>query len=192
MANVPPNSALLLIDVQQGFDQISHWGIQRNNPHAEENMSRLLSAWRATSRPVLHVQHTSTSPTSPLRPFQSGCAIKPVVAPLPGELLLTKTVNSAFIGTDLEKKLREDLRTNHVVIVGLTTDHCVSTTTRMAGNLGFEVLLVEDATATFDRVGPSGKRHDAELVHELALASLIGEFASIVSTDAVLRTIGAG
>lgn len=110
------------------------------------------------------------------------------MAPVEGEPVFKKTVNSAFIGTDLESSLREN-DIEHLVIVGLTTDHCVSTTTRMAGNLGFKVWLVSDATATFDRKGPDGKSYSAEDIHTIHIASLNGEFCEVVTTDALISAV---
>lgn len=107
------------------------------------------------------------------------------MAPRSGEPVINKNVNSAFIGTDLEKQLRDrGIRT--VVVTGLTTDHCVATTARMAGNLGFDTYVVSDATATFDREGADGKRYSAEEVHAVNLASLNQEFAKVVTTNALL------
>jgi nicotinamidase-related amidase len=63
---------------------------------------------------------------------------------------------------------------------------CVSTTTRMAAILGFEVVVVADGTATFARVGHDGRAYSADEVHRLALASLHGEFATVIETAAVL------
>lgn len=127
------HEALIIIDVQKGFDD-PRWG-NRNNPQVEANISLLLDSWRRKNQPVVHIQHCSTEPDSPLRPDQPGNAFKPEALPLAGETRFKKTVNSAFIGTGLETYLRES-KINDLVIVGLTTDHCVSTTTRMAGNLG--------------------------------------------------------
>lgn len=123
-------AALLIIDVQQGFSD-PRWG-PRNNPEAEVNISRLIAAWRGAGRPVIHVHHDSSSPNGSFVPGTSGNAPKAEAAPRKGEPVYHKAVNSAFIGTRLE----EDLRASQVrtlIIVGLTTPHCVSTTTRMAG-----------------------------------------------------------
>ena len=188
MTTIPDDAALILIDIQQGFDDLDYWG-PRNNPSAEANAAKLLRSWRDNGRPVFHVQHLSTTPTSPLRPGQPGCEIKQEVRPLPGEPIIGKDVNSAFIGTDLETQLR-DSGIKTVVIAGLTTAHCVSTTTRMAGNLGFKVLLVADACASNAQTGYDGKTYDAETVHALALASLHGEFAQVMETAEILDGLG--
>jgi len=179
-------SVLLLIDVQRGLDD-PYWG-DRNNPEAEQHITQLLAAWRAQKWPVIHVQHHSTNPESPLRPNQPGCEFKPEAQPLPGEKVFSKTVNSAFIGTDLEKYLHER-GWNALTIVGLTTDHCVSTTTRMAGNLGFNVQLVGDATATFERRDVDGEMISAGEMHRIHLASLQDEFCTVISADDILADL---
>src|SRR5512144_2404590 len=179
MHNLPRNAALLIIDVQQGFDEPS-WG-RRNNPQMEARIVELLNAWRASNRPVIHAKHNSFDPTSPLRPGQPGNDFKAQVAPKPGESVVEKRVNSCFIGTPLEAELRSRGH-DTLVIVGMMTNHCVSTTTRMAGNLGFAAWVVSDATATFDRIGPDGVAHSAEEIHAIALSYLHGEFATVVDT----------
>ena len=185
-STTPP--ALLLIDVQNGFDE-PRWGA-RNNPQAEQRIADLLSAWRKAAWPVIHVQHMSTEPASPLRPDRPGNAFKPEAMPRDGEPVFQKKVNSAFIGTTLETYLRQE-KISGLVVAGLTTDHCVSTTVRMAGNLGFDVILVDDATATNDRIGPDGVVYPADQVHRLTLASLHGEFARVRSAADVLATVSA-
>lgn len=175
---------LLVIDVQKGFDD-PYWG-RRNNPDAENNIAQLLAHWRKWRHPVVHIRHDSLEPQSPLRPLQSGNDFKPEALPLPGEHVEVKHVNSAFIGTRLEEHLKQ-MGTLAIVIVGLSTDHCVSTTTRMAGNLGFETYVVADATATFDRTGYDGKTFSAEEVHACALASLHKEFATVVTAAEILQ-----
>jgi len=180
------NVALLIIDVQETFDE-PRWG-RRNNPGAEANVARLLDAWRAAGRPVFHVRHLNLTPGSSFHPDAPGSRIKALVRPLYGEPLIEKTVNSAFIGTDLEERLRR-ARVTAVVITGLTTNHCVETTARMAGNLGFDTYFVSDATATFDRVGPDGVRHAAEDIQAMTLSNLNEEFATIVTTNEALRLV---
>lgn len=187
MTQLPNNAVLLVIDVQKAFDN-PKWGT-RNNPSAETNIAQLLKAWRAAGRRVIHVHHRNPRSGSLFNPGAPGVEVKPEGEPLAGEPVLFKDVNSAFIGTDLEKRLRSEGVTT-LVLVGLTTDHCMSTTTRMAGNLGFEAYLVSDATATFERTGPDGKRYSAELMHDTALASLNEEFAHVVNTADVLEACG--
>ncbi|SMR71465.1 Nicotinamidase-related amidase [Aliiroseovarius halocynthiae] len=179
--------ALILIDIQEGFDD-PVWGT-RNNPEAEANAARLLSHWRAQDAPVFHIQHLSTTAGSPLNPDGGLIALKSMVAPRDGEPVLTKHVNSAFIGTRLEKLLQKQ-GVEQVTICGLTTPHCVSTTTRMAANLGFSATLVHDACATFagnaDNSWRTGAAMTAEEIHISALDQLNGEFAAVTSTDQVL------
>lgn len=181
-------AALLLVDVQAGFDEPG-WGA-RNNPEAEARIAELLAGWRAAGWPVVHVRHMSTTPGSPLRPERPGNAWKPEAAPRDGEPRFEKTAHSAFVGTGLEDHLRRE-GIGEVVVAGLTTDHCVSTTARTAADLGFAVTVVDDATATFERTGPDGTRHPAEEMHRLALASLHQEFGRVASTREVLARVGA-
>jgi nicotinamidase-related amidase len=183
MSQLAPNAALIVIDVQRAFADPS-WG-QRNNPDAETMIARLLAGWRETKRPVIHVHHRSRHPTGLFHADRVGSEVMPQALPLAGEPVIYKQVNSSFIGTDLEARLR-DAAIASVVVVGITTDHCVSTTTRMAGNLGFDTYVVSDATATFERVGASGQHFTAQMMHETALASVNGEFAKVVDTAAVL------
>lgn len=176
-------SALVLIDIQAGFDD-PEWGA-RNNPQAEDVCGQLLEAWRRNGWPVVHIQHDSVEPGSPLAPGSPGHAHKSQVTPRADEPVLHKTVNSAFIGTDLELRLHE-LGVPGVVLCGLTTDHCVSTTTRMSANLGFETWLVADGCATFERRGSEGQLFAATLVHDVAIASLHEEFATVLTSNELL------
>lgn len=163
MHPLPYNTALLVIDLKEGRTAPVRGG-DRNNPQLEANIARLEHAWHATGRPVIRVHHQSRWPGAPLH-------------------------YSAFVGTDLEAALmRRGVGT--LVLTGLATDRCVSTTARMAANFGFTTYVVSDATATFERLGPDGRRYQAEDVHAVALAELNGEFATIVDTETVLVGLG--
>ncbi len=181
-------NALLVIDVQQGFTEYERLAGGRNNPDAENNIAHILQAYRDAQKPVIHVHHASTEANSPLRPDSAGYAVKPEAQPLESEIVFVKHVNSAFIGTRLEAYLREN-GISGVTIVGATTDHCCSTTARMAANLGFEVWYITDALWTFDKFMPDGTRVPAQLVHDVNIASLNGEFAEILTTKALLERV---
>ena len=185
---LPANATLLLIDVQDGFDA-PYWG-ERNNPDAERNIERLLARWRASGWPVIHVRHDSVEPDSALRPDSPGNAIKDEAAPRPGEPVVGKHVNSGFIGTDLEARLRS-YPSDTVVLCGFTTNHCVSTTARMAGNLGFRTFVLSDSTVAFAMrsPGPNGRLISAAEMHEVGMAELNREFATIVTTDELLALL---
>lgn len=175
--------ALLVIDMQQGFDSPA-WGA-RNNPGAEANAALLLRDWRLRGAPVAHIHHDSPAPDGRLRRGEPGHEAKPETRPAAGELVFRKAVNSAFIGTGLEASLRAR-GVDAVALVGLTTNHCVSTSARMAANLGFQTFVVADATAAFAARHLDGRPRSAEEVHDAALSDLSDEFAVITDTRALL------
>src|SRR3954471_14351808 len=180
-----PLPALIVVDVQRAFDEWEAAGKRRNNPDAVARIVDLLAAFRTNRAPIFHIRHEGTKPNSTFRPERSGYAVKDEAREEAGEPVIVKRVNSAFIGTDLETRLRAAGITT-LVICGATTNHCVETTTRMAGNLGFDARLVRDATWTFDRTGPDGDAHSAEDIHAMTLSNLNGEFARIVSAKEVV------
>ena len=175
--------ALILIDCQVGFNN-PFWG-QRNNPDFEANAKAVLAHWRARGRRIIHVRHASLKPNSPLRAEEPGFAFFEWAEPRENEVEIIKHVNSCFIGTGLEDLLQAEGHYG-LVLLGLTTNHCVSTTARMAGNLGFDVCLVGDACATFPRTAADGEAFDADLVHRTALASLHEEFCTVLSSERLL------
>lgn len=180
------NMGLLLIDVQNGFND-PYWG-QPASEEAKKNISKILNYFRQKNRPVYHAQHLSQNPKSPLKPGQSGVDFMDFAKPILGERVFQKHAHSAFIGTLLEPILRQE-KIHTLAIVGITVDHCVSTTARMAANLGFEVIIVADATIAFERVGFDGTRFSAELVHAVTLASLHKEFATILTTNNLIESM---
>ncbi|MEZ4571660.1 MAG: cysteine hydrolase family protein [Thermomicrobiales bacterium] len=181
----PDDTALLVIDVQEAVDDPSRG--HRNNAEAEENIARLLAAFREAGIRCIHVRDDSLDPESLFHPSKPGNKIKDLVAPLPGEWLIVKHVHSAFIGTDLEERLRQAGITR-LVITGLVTNYCVETTARMAGNLGFDTYMVEDAAAAWDQVGPDGRHFTAEDIHAITMMSL-QDFGTITSTEEVIQAI---
>lgn len=182
------NTALLLIDIQKGFEDEEYWGGNRNNKDAEKKSAQILNEWRALNLPIFHIIHSSQNPISRLHESHPGFEIKDEVKPIEGELVIKKNVNSAFIGTDLKERL-DNQGINKLVIVGLTTNHCISTTTRMAGNLGFDTFLIADATATFDRKGINGEIFSSEIIHQTTLANLDEEFAEVIDTTELLKRV---
>jgi nicotinamidase-related amidase len=187
------DSALLLIDVQVGVDVLSHWGGptgRRNNLDAEEKMLRLLAAWRAAKLQVAFTRHDSRETLSPLKFSLPTGAQKPGFEPVADEIVVEKDVNSGFIGTDLEIQLRR-ANISRLAIVGFFTNFCVETTTRMAGNLGFDTYLVEDCCSTSNRVGPDGIDRDPELVHAMTVANLHGEFCTAIKFSDALGLVAA-
>lgn len=184
LINLP---ALLILDVQKGFDD-PYWG-NRNNPKAEENIARLQEEWRKRKGTIFYSKHLSIQPQSPLHHTnKEGTEFKEMIKPKPNETVFTKQVNSAFIGTELETYLNEQ-NINTVVITGLSTQHCVSTTTRMSGNLGFQTYLVSDAIAAFEITDHKGKKHAADTIQEVELAMLQKEFATVLTTDEIINQL---
>jgi nicotinamidase-related amidase len=190
MPNPASTTALIIVDVQRAFDEWEAAGRRRNNPDAVARIADLLAAFREHGAPLFHIRHEGTRPASSFRPGSTGFAVKDEAREQGGEPVIVKRVNSAFIGTDLENRLRAADITA-LVICGATTNHCVETTTRMAGNLGFDTRLVRDATWTFDRVGPDGDAHAAEDIHAMTLSNLNGEFARIVTTAEAIAELTA-
>lgn len=181
-------TALLLIDVQIGVNDFKHWGGRngrRNNPDAEARMLALLSDFRAARRTVAFTRHNSREAASPLKFALPSGAQLDGFEPIASDIVVEKDVNSAFIGTSLEIQLRRAGITR-LVVVGFFTNFCVETSVRMAGNMGFDTYLVEDACATTNRVGPDGTDYDPETVHRMAVATMHGEFCTAISAREAL------
>jgi nicotinamidase-related amidase len=182
------NYALLLIDVQQAFRERDATGANRSCRDAEQNISRLLTVFRAESLPIIHVHHHSKEEGSAFGADRSGVAVQPFAAPQGDEPVIVKHVNSAFIGTDLEAQL-DAIGRPKLVICGATANHCVETTTRMAGNLGFDAFYIGDAVWAYDHSGVNGALISAEQIHAVSMANLHGEFARVLSCDLICARI---
>ena len=166
-------AVLLPIDMQQAFDG-PPWP-QRWNDEVEANGLALLAAWRAAARPSIHVRHDSVQSGSSLAPGTPGNAFRPGFEPQRDEPLVTKSVNSAFIGTDLDLRLKR-LGAKHVVAFGISTDMCVSTTVRTGATMGWDMILVPDACDCFDLPDGQGGTIPAEEVQRAHVATLAFEF----------------
>jgi nicotinamidase-related amidase len=178
--------ALVVVDVQDGLDD-PHYGL-RNNPEAEVRIAELLAGCRARRLPVIFAQYISRRPDSPLREGAPGSSIKRIVAPTAGERVVRKWANSVFTGTHLAEDLKSSTVRN-LVLVGIATDACVSTSAREAKDLGFGVVVINDACATFDRKSIHGPILPASLVHEVELSVLQAAGICIRSTSEMLRLL---
>ena len=176
-------AVLLPIDMQQGFDD-PLWP-RRWNKDMDRNGLALLAAWRAAKRPIIHVRHDSIEPGSTLTPGTPGNAFRPGFGPQGDEPLVTKSVNSAFIGTDLDLRLKR-LGARHVVTFGISTDQCVSTTIRTGANMEWDMILVPDACDCFDLPDGKGGTIPAEQIHAAHVATLLFEFCSALSTEQLI------
>lgn len=180
------NAVLIVVDVQKGLEESAHWG-RRNNPAADDNIAALISDWQTNRRPIVIVRHDSVERNSPLRPDEPGNSLKDYVAAADADLLITKSVNSAFYGEpDLHEWLaRHQIR--QIVITGIQTNMCCESTARMGADLGYEVVFVADATYTFDQAGPDGSLVTADDLVRTTVTNLSGGgFAQIVPTANLL------
>lgn len=178
--------ALIIIDMQQGMATVEAG--ERNNPHAEANIQRLLATWRQSQQPVVHVRHLSRTPNSPFWPGQSGVLFQPALEPLTTEHIVDKNVPDAFTHSGLECWLHAR-GIHQLVIVGVSTSNSVEATVRSAGNLGFDTYMVSDATFTFAKRDYAGTYRTAGEVHAMSLANLAGEYAEVVSMKEALSMV---
>jgi nicotinamidase-related amidase len=172
------HAVLLPIDMQRAFDG-PPWP-RRWNASVDANGLTLIRRWREAGRPIIHVRHDSVMEGSSLAPGSEGNRFRDGFEPREGEQLVTKSVNSAFIGTDLDLRLRR-LGARHVVTFGISTDMCVSTTVRTGANMGWDMVLAQDACDCFDLPDGKGGTLPAETVQAAHVATLGFEFCRVFS-----------
>ena len=182
------STALLLIDVQRGVDDTAYYGGSTgrvNNPQAKDNIRKILNAWRVKGGKVAFTRHDSIEEGSPLKlSLDTGLQLEGMEIEV-GDISVSKSVNSGFIGTSLELDLRRS-GISRLVVAGFFTNVCVETTVRMAGNMGFDTYLIHDACSTMNSIGIDGADYDPELVHNMSVAGLHGEFCTAISLDDAL------
>ncbi|HEV7317219.1 MAG TPA: cysteine hydrolase family protein [Ensifer sp.] len=184
--SIPDNAVLLPIDMQRAFDS-APWP-RRWNDAVDRNGLALLAGWRASGRQIIHVRHDSVMDGSTLAPGAPGNGFRPGFGPEGDEALVTKSVNAAFIGTDLDLRLRR-LGVDTVVAFGISTDMCVSTSVRVGANLGYRMILVEDACDCFDQPDGEGGMIAARDIHRAHVATLRAEFAEVTTTAELVEVL---
>jgi nicotinamidase-related amidase len=181
-------TALLVIDVQMDFVSRRKAGRAWGNPTADIKIAELLAAFRSKGLPVWHVHHHGTDPRDPFHPDAPGSAVQPCAAPVAGEPVVIKQTSSALVNTGLEAGLRA-AGIDALVIVGGAANFCVESTTRNAADLGFAVTLAEDALINLSSRLRDGRQVPASEVLAMTLANLDGEFARVVTSDAVTAAL---
>lgn len=169
-------SALILIDCQttyrEGVMQLE--GVEP----ALVQCQRLLNAYRAAGRPVIHIQHDA-GPGTPYDVKAPIGAIADVVQPIAGETVIVKTYPSSFEKTELDAVLKK-LGVEELAIAGFMTHVCVNSTARAAFNHGYKATVVADATATRSLPNPTGGVVPAKTLHDASLTALHDMFAVVV------------
>jgi nicotinamidase-related amidase len=179
-------TALIIIDMQRGMLPANT--PPRNNPKAEDNIAALLEAWRQNGRPLVHVRHMSRSPQGSFWPGSPAAEFQDRFVPLPHEHRMEKNVPDAFCNSGLERWLLTR-GIHRLAIVGVSTNNSVEATARSAGNLGFATAVASDACFTFDKTDYEGTLRQAADWHRTALSNLDGEYATIETTEALLRAL---
>ncbi len=152
------------------------------------NVQRLLSAWRKATQPILYTQHISLRPGSPLARGSAGVSIKQEVAPVEGEPVFEKSVNSALKNPGLLQAV-QSINPDAVVVVGMATDACVTATAREARDLGYATVVVGDACATFIRFAPAGVSYPAATVQGVSLAALAASGIKVCAASEAIELV---
>lgn len=181
MMKLDQSTALVVIDVQKAIDGPDGEG--KNNPDYISRVQDLLSIWRARGWPVFHVKHNSKDADSAYSEEAEGNAFKEEAKPFPGEMIIEKVVDCAFINTGLGSMLRME-GAEKLLICGVTTQYSVEATVRHASALGFETFLMRDACSAT----PVG-HWSAQDVHDMSLAILEGTYCEVVSMQDIFAAM---
>ena len=172
--------ALIIIDVQNDYFESGKMPL--HNPlKALKNIERVLTKFREKGLPVFHIQHINEPDDDFFQPNTDGAEIHSRLTPLSNEYHLIKHMPSSFLGTGLEKLLKEKGITD-IVVCGMMSHMCVDTTVRACQDLGLNVVLLDDACATIN-LNYNGEVIPAETVHKTYMASLNGVFAKTIMTN---------
>jgi nicotinamidase-related amidase len=181
--------AVLVIDMQEGMADRIRAGRVPVTPEAPQRIARLLSDARSQGVAVIHVHHDDPNPDSPFRKDEPAGAPMACAVPLPGEMVLWKHGSSAFHGTGLDGHLR-GLGVTELVVAGAVAAFCVTSTVRMASDLGYRVLLPQDALLGFDLPAHDGGRIDAATVQRVTLSILGADFARLTTVAGIAGQAG--
>jgi nicotinamidase-related amidase len=173
--------ALLIIDIQNDYFPGGRFPLVEPEAAAEA-AGRVLGAFREKGEAVVHVQHVwDAEDAAFFQPGTPGIEINAAVAPAEGEPVVQKELPNAFLGTDLESRLRAD-GIQDLVVAGMMSSMCVDATVRAASDLGFGVTVVHDACAAPD-LEFGGQSIDGGTVHATFMAALDGNYAALVTAD---------
>jgi nicotinamidase-related amidase len=177
--------ALVLVDIQR--DYFPGGAHPLVGPEAAADAAgRVLAAWRAAGRPVIHVQHVASEPDATfMRPGTAGMTIHPAVAPRDGEAVVTKHKPNGFLNTTLLDELTA-VGADRITVVGMMTNMCIDATARAGSDLGYPVTVVADACAASDLTF-RGTVIDGATVHAAYLAALDGTYADVVTAAELLN-----
>lgn len=178
------NTALIIVDIQN--DSFPGGNFEQEGAEAAAGKAtQALNHFRKNGMPIVHIRHESLQPDAGFfLPGTPGAEIHASVTPKESETVVLKHFPNSFLKTDLEATLR-DLGAERVVIIGMMTLMCVDATARAAKDLGFEVVVLNDACAA--RALQFGDTAvPAAHVHAAFLAALQMGYAEVVTTDEFL------
>jgi len=174
---------LLIIDIQRDYFPGGAFPLVEPEAAAEA-ARRALDRFRANGEPIVHVRHIWDAPDAAFfKKGTEGTEIHPLVAPEGDEPVITKDEPNAFLGTDLEQRLRAD-GIDELVVAGMMSSMCVDATVRSAAERGFTVTVVHDACAAPD-LEFGGMPIPGESVHGAFMAALGDGYATVASSDEV-------